>query len=42
MAMGEQAFQTAFAITWIIILSYIVYLIRTRLRLASQIRKLKD
>ncbi|WP_091688589.1 MULTISPECIES: CcmD family protein [Methanococcoides] len=41
MALGIQAFQTAFVITWIVLISYIIYLIYNRSQLVSKIRKLK-
>ncbi|WP_156146058.1 CcmD family protein [Methanococcoides methylutens] len=41
MVFGIQAFQAAFAITWIVILSYICYLIYNRSKMISLIQKLK-
>ncbi|WP_440953534.1 hypothetical protein [Methanococcoides sp. FTZ1] len=41
MALGIQAFQAAFATTWIVILAYIGYLIYNRSKMVSIIRKIK-
>ncbi|WP_135612988.1 CcmD family protein [Methanococcoides sp. AM1] len=41
MAVGIQAFQAAFVITWIVLLSYIIYLRYNRSQLVSKIWKLK-
>ncbi|MEL4305485.1 CcmD family protein [Methanococcoides sp. LMO-2] len=41
MVFGIQAFQAAFVITWIVVLSYICYLIYNRSKMESLILKLK-
>ncbi|MGM0771686.1 MAG: CcmD family protein [Halobacteriota archaeon] len=41
MVLEIQAFQAAFVITWIVILSYIGYLIYNRSKMVSKIQKLK-